>query len=242
MCGRFAIDTETNDLLEQIAEQHGFLAVKDWRSYAPPNYNVAPTNDVPVVRSRKGAIEIASVRWGMVPASSPTFGGGKPIINARIETVASNGMFKNAFLGSRCIVPARGYYEWQVREDGKQPFFVHEPQHPLAFAGVVGAWRDKTKDDGDPDAWRLSMSIITLDAHVTPGEVHDRMPAFLTPDAYDDWLGDHLGATELTELIARSSNEVAEDLQFYEVSRAVNKVEISRGIPNNGPELIERLG
>lgn len=241
MCGRFAIDDETNELLEQIAAQHGYAAIGDWRKPWPANYNVAPTQQVPVVRSLRGVVEIAAVRWGMVPSSSPTFGGGKPVINARIETVDTNGLFKRAFLGSRCIVPARGYYEWQVREDGKQPYFIHEPGQPLALAGVVGAWRDRSKDEEDPEAWRLSMSIITLDAHAIPGEVHDRMPAFLTPDTYDDWLGDHLGAAELTDLLKHSSDAVANELEFYEVSRSVNKVQKSKGIPNDGIELIAPL-
>lgn len=35
----------------------------------------------------------------------------------------------------------------------------------------------------DPDYWKISMAIITLDAHVAPGEVHDHMPAFVTPDS-----------------------------------------------------------
>ncbi len=51
------------------------------------------------------------------------------------------------------------------------------------MAGVVSAWPDPTKPEDDPDKWRLSLAIITRDAHVAPGEVHDRMPAFLTPTA-----------------------------------------------------------
>ncbi len=112
MCGRFAADNETNDLFEEIVATHGYAAVKDWRKHWLANYNVAPTQQVQVARSRSGDVEIASVRWGMVPSSSPVFGGGKPVINARTETVANNGLFKHAFASSRCIVPAPGYYEW----------------------------------------------------------------------------------------------------------------------------------
>jgi putative SOS response-associated peptidase YedK len=165
---------------------------------------------------------------------------GKPVFNARIETVATIGLFKQPFLNSRCIVPALGYYEWQLREDGKQPFFIREKGGPMAMAGVVRAWRNKAVPETDPDAWRLSMSIVTLDAHVTPGEVHDRMPAFLTPEVYDDWLGEGLGAEELTGLLMRASNEVAEDLEFYEVSRAVN-ASVVKGQPNNSAAFIEPL-
>lgn len=83
------------------------------------------------------------------------------------------------------------------------------------------------------------MAIVTLDAHVTPGEVHDREPAFLTPEAVDDWLGDELDADELIDLLKHSSEAVADELEFFEVSRSVNRVQKSKGVPNDGPELIK---
>lgn len=101
--------------------------------------------------------------------------------------------------------PALGYYEWQETEDGKQPFFVHLPGEVLMFAGIVRAWHDPAKPKDDSTGTRLSMAIITLDAHVAPGEVHDRMPAFLLPEVVGDWLGDGLDSSELVELLARSS-------------------------------------
>ena len=79
------------------------------------------------------------------------------------------------------------------------------------------------------------MAIITVDAHLAPGEVHDRMPALLTPDSYDHWLGDHLAGDDLLRLLERSSNEAAHQLAFYAVSKAVNSVK------NDGPELVEPL-
>lgn len=240
MCGRFAVDKSTNDYLEGLVDEHGPGAIRDWQQYWPPNYNVAPTDRVAVAREVDGVRSIAGVRWGMVSSSSPTFGGGKPVINARIETVATNGLFKRSFATRRCVVPALGYYEWQQRDDGKQPFFIRQRGgEPMGLAGIVGAWRDHSKDDDDPDAWRLSMSVITLDAHVTPGEVHDRMPAFLHPEAVDDWLGDTLATPELLRLLDGSSAAMADTLEFYEVSRSVNKVQVSKGVANNGPELIE---
>lgn len=201
----------------------------------PESYNVAPTDPVRVVRERDGTRELAEVRWGIVPPRSPKFGGGKPVINARIETVATNGLFRNSFESHRCIVPALGYYEWQAREDGKQPFFIHEPDGALGMAGIISAWRDPDKDDDDPGKWRLSMAIITRDAHVAPGEVHDRMPACLTPDAFDDWLSPDLEPKSALAILDRTSVEVAHELVHHEVSREVNSVR------NDGAQLIDPL-
>ncbi|MEP6481157.1 MAG: SOS response-associated peptidase [Rhodoglobus sp.] len=244
MCGRFAMNNETNELLEQIVREHGASAIVDWqthwRTHWPANYNVAPTQQVPVAREVAGQRLIESVRWGMVAPFAKEFGG-KPVINARIETVASNGMFKGPFATGRCVVSALGYYEWQERADGKQPFFVHDPQHPLALAGIVRAWHDPALPKGDPDAVKLSMAIITMDAHQVPGDVHDREPAFLIPEAIDDWLGSELDSDHLTQLLLSSADAIANDLEFYEVSRSVNSVVKSKGVPNDGPELIDPL-
>ena len=123
----------------------------------------------------------------------------------------------------------------ELQEGGKQPYFVHEPDRDIAMAGIIRPWADKTKPRDDPDRWRLAMAIITRDAHVAPGEVHDRMPACLTPDAYDDWLGDRLSVDEVWRMLDFTSLEVANQLTYYPVSKAVNSVK------NDGPELVEAL-
>jgi putative SOS response-associated peptidase YedK len=197
------------------------------------DFNVAPTDLVPVVRMHSGEREVPRVSWGF--RTSWMTDKQKRPINARLETVATSGMWRRSFAQARCIVPALGYYEWTLTENGKQPHFISDPDAALAMAGVLGIWRDPARADDDPERWRLSMAIITRDAHVAPGEVHDRMPACLTPDAYDDWLGDHLSPDQLGTLLDQSSREVASSLSHYEVSRDVNSVR------NDGPQLIQPL-
>lgn len=224
------MDKETDDLIREFMAETGGEA-SEWT----PSWNVAPTDQVPVVREHHGRRRIESVRWGIVSPTSPTFGGGKPVINARIETVATNGLFKSAFASSRCIVSAAGYYEWQLTESGKQPYFIHQPGADIAMAGIVRAWADRSKAQDDPGRWRLSMAIITRDAHVAPGEVHDRMPACLTPDAFDTWLGSDLTPDGALELLDSTSFEVAHEFGYYPVSKAVNSVK------NNGPQLLDAV-
>jgi putative SOS response-associated peptidase YedK len=223
MCGRYVVTKTVTDLLPDL--------LGGWE--LPDDYNVAPTDSVPVVRERHGERALVPASWGF--RASWMGDRQKRPINARMETVSTTGMWRKAFAQSRCIVPALGYYEWTVTETGKQPHFIHEPDHALAMAGVIGAWPDPTKAEDDPDRWQLSMAVITRDAHVSPGEVHDRMPACLTPDAYDDWLGSHLSPDELLALLDESSVGVAAQLTHYEVGRAVNSVK------NDGPQLIEPI-
>ena len=60
-----------------------------------------------------------------------------PHINARAETVDKQPLFRRAFAQRRCLIPATGFYEWQKREDGKQPYRFHRQDlEPFAFAGM----------------------------------------------------------------------------------------------------------
>jgi putative SOS response-associated peptidase YedK len=241
MCGRFAMNEKTNAAVEALVGENGMSVLKGWE----PQYNINPTDQVPVVRDRAGEREVVMVRWDMIPPGSKEFSHkGRPNTNARIETVNKLGLFKEPFRDHRCLVPALGYYEWVEEPDGKQPFFVHRPGEQIFMAGIVRAWRDPSTEA--KEKWKLSMSIITLDAHVAPGEVHDRMPAFLTRDSYDDWLGRHLDDTELLKLLDRASAEVADQLAYYPVSRAVNRSHLGKDadgktIPNNKPEFVEPI-
>ena len=67
--------------------------------------------------------------WGLRPSWAKEKGP-RPI-NARLETAATNGMFRSAFASARALVPMTGYYEWQeALEDGKKvknPSYVHAP-------------------------------------------------------------------------------------------------------------------
>lgn len=229
MCGRYALDQTTDELIGEYVATGGDF--RDWR----PDWNVAPTDTVPLLHSPNGQRQLTAVRWGIVSPSSPTFGGGKPIINARVETVATNGLFRQGFAHRRCIVPALGYYEWQVHEGAKKPYFITKPGEHLAFAGVMSVWRDRSVPETDPLAWRLSMAIITTEAQSIARAVHHRMPAFLTPNAHDDWLGDHLSGENLLGLLDMSAREIASKLEYYEVSRDVNSVR------NRGSHLIAPL-
>ena len=223
MCGRYVVTKAVTDLLPDLLGGLGPLA---------DDFNVAPTALVPVVRERHGERVRPDVRWGFLPSYAKDPKQRPQPINARIETVTTSGMFKRAFARSRCVVPALGYYEWVVTPTGKQPHYIHAPDAGLAMAGVLSAWADPARDREDPDRWLISMAIITRDAHVAPGEVHDRMPACLTGAGRAAWIDEDADPDDLLALLEQESLEVARTLQHHEVSRDANSVR------NNGPNLI----
>ena len=106
MCGRFVI-TSPPEALRRI---FGYLEQPNF----PPRHNVAPTQPVPVVIIENGARHFRLMRWGLIPSWVKDPRQFTLLINARSETVLEKPAFKNAIRRRRCLIPADGYYEWQV--------------------------------------------------------------------------------------------------------------------------------
>ena len=176
MCGRYTLTTP----VEALAD----LFLVDQRPNLRPRYNIAPTDDVPIVRlDREGRRELLSVRWGLVPFWAKDLKIGARMINARAETVATQGAFKEAFQRRRCLVAADGFFEWLKRDDRRLPYwYAMADGEPFAFAGLWERWRGPDKETV------RSCTIITTDANQLVGEVHDRMPVILDPADYGTWL------------------------------------------------------
>src|SRR3982751_5040237 len=102
MCGRFTRRTPARALAEHfgLPEQPTLL---------PPRYNVAPTQQVPVVRlGGAGDRRLDLLRWGLLPGWAKDVGDG--FINARAETAAEKPAFRQALRRRRCLIPADGFY------------------------------------------------------------------------------------------------------------------------------------
>jgi putative SOS response-associated peptidase YedK len=230
------MDSETNDLIEEfVLDGNDF---RDWRI----SYSIAPTDTIPIVRERReketGVVTrtVEPAVWDFRPAFVTT--PGRPNFNARLETLATSGLWKRAFASSRCLVPMRGYYEWSERDGAKIPHFLHGPggvgtgSPLLAAAGVVAV----RKVD---DAWSVSAAIVTREARDASGEVHDRMPVFLDREEWADWLNpaplDAVGMEELATRASAVSARVASTITEYEVDRRVNN---SRTVDPADPGLL----
>ncbi|MCA8934093.1 MAG: SOS response-associated peptidase [Rhodospirillaceae bacterium] len=177
MCGRYVITSA----LEAIREAFGVPDPDfDWQA----NYNVAPSQMVPVVRlDPSGARQLTRLRWGLVPHWAREIpSGGNGFINARSETAAEKPSFRDAYRRQRCLVVADGYYEWQRRGTAKQPYLIAPPDGgPIAFAGLWALW---TKGEAPLE----TCAILTTAATGGLEEIHDRMPVILDPTDWPAWL------------------------------------------------------
>ena len=228
MCGRFVIARERDDLAELFEIEN--LEI----STSIVSFNIAPTQAVPIVVEREidgmPSRELHPARWGLLPSFAKDLSG-PPLFNARIETALEKPSFKEATLHKRCVIPASGYFEWTKTD--KTPLYIHPPEGMLGFAGIYWWWRDPQKAQSDPSRWVLTCSMLTKDSAPSLAEIHDRNPVMLSPDSLAAWMAPDFETTpELLFALSRESDMVADELEFYEVSKAVGSVR------NNSPELI----
>ena len=137
MCGRYAASRRPDDL---AGEFEVFRLRPD--ADVAPDWNVAPTKDVPAIVEEPDSEGgppvrvLRRMRWGLIPwwADDPSVASRH--INARAETVAEKPVFREAFANRRCLLPADGYYEWTAR----QPYFLHRRDgRVLAMAWIYGS-------------------------------------------------------------------------------------------------------
>lgn len=205
MCGRFVLFTSGDDLTQAVAELPGVSAVEAPDGTPPPRYNIAPTQQVPLIRIAGSDARIDAARWGLLPTWKKDETGA-PLFNARGETVAEKPSFRSAFKARRGLMVLDGYYEWRQTENGKQPYFVR-PEDGMLFAAAL--W--ETGLD------RLSTTMVTTEAAENMAWLHHRLPLFLRRDEIRQWVEGT--PEEALELVHPS--RVAETLVWNEAAHEV---------------------
>jgi putative SOS response-associated peptidase YedK len=219
MCGRYMMTSPVEALRQ--------LLLVDERPNLPPRYNIAPSQDVPIVRLRKdrSGRELALVRWGLIPywAKDPKIGA--KLINARAESLATKPAFREAFARRRCLVPANGFYEWEKRGRARQPWLIRARDGGLlTFAGLWEHWRDPASGSV------TSCTIVTGEPNPLVARLHDRMPVILAPEDHERWLRGEAGTAQ--DLLRPFPDD---GLEAFPVSPRVNSP------VHDDPELIRPL-
>jgi len=226
MCGRFALISDTETLIDEFG-----VAPETLTALPPsvPRYNVAPTQPVAAIRlnPKNKKRELTFFQWGLIPSWSRDIKMGSRMINARGETVAEKPSFRAPFKRRRCIIPADGFYEWQKRGSSKQPMYIHPANDvPFALAGLWEMWRSP---DGDE---LQTCTIITTTPNELMAPIHNRMPVILEREDFDMWL-DPGDRPELGLHLIRPYP--SEKMTAYPVSTFVNRP------INDAPQCIEPL-
>lgn len=222
MCGRYVL----NATLKNLEEKYG--AVPEGTYSLKPNYNVAPSLDMPIIREKDEQPVIQKFRWGLVPFWADSIQTKYTMINARAETLDQKRSYAGPFKSKRCVVPASGFYEWKTTAGGEKiPHYITLKSSPIMnMAGLYEKWEPK-EEQGDPV---YSFTIITTDANKPMADLHDRMPAFLLDEEVSLWLdADNQQVAGLKELLRPWPDD---DIDYYRVGKQVNNAR------TNGEELI----
>jgi putative SOS response-associated peptidase YedK len=223
MCGRYNMITDAHVLIDLLAIDQ-LLVEPD---QLQPRYNIAPGQDVAIVRSTPQGRTLSMARWGLVPHWSEAATVKYSTINARAETVAEKPTYRDAFKRKRCLIPATGFYEWRQADGQKTPYHIRLPDRDVfAFAGLWDHWERGGKGFD-------SCSIIVTAANNAMQPIHERMPVILEASFYNVWLNPtHEHRAQLQALLVPYRGK----LTVHPVSCRVNNPQ------NDDPACIEPAG
>lgn len=167
MCGRFYIDDETED--ESGAEER--------------TVDVFPSQPAAALCKVENGVASQRMLWGF-----PRFDGKGIIINARAESALERKSFRDSMKYRRCVIPARGFYEWNK---SKEKFsFERQDSRRLFMAGCYNLFKNE-----------MHFVILTTSANLSVAPVHDRMPLILEADELEQWILDDGAAVQMLHKI-----------------------------------------
>jgi putative SOS response-associated peptidase YedK len=151
----------------------------------PNRYNLAPTDQVPVIHQWEGQRLISDMRWWLVPHWSNGPSTHYPMFNARCEQLDDSRAYQGCFRHKRCIIPAHSFVEWQQSGKQKTPYLFSAIKQAIAFAGLWDYWTNGIEHV-------LSCAIVTTLATPELEPFHQRMPVMLNPTNAELWLDEEL--------------------------------------------------
>jgi len=188
--------------------------------YEFPRYNVRPAQNLPIVISDGKQNELVPATWGL----SPAWAKGKLIFNTRDESVATKTYFERLFSGSRCLVPADGFYEWLSKDGKKFPFrFVLKTRDIFGFAGIF---------EPERNGKQMRFSIITTKPNELVKNIHDRMPVIIPREMEGYYVDPHTPSQKLFHFLKPYPAGL---MEAYPVSTLVNSAK------NDSPDIIKPI-
>ncbi len=204
MCGRIARTSS----IHLIKEEFGVSRIVN--VIPVPRFNIAPSLFIDAVVKNGDERHCGPMRWGFEPERIAA----RPQINARGETVATNGLFREAFTRRRCLVVVDAFYEWQRDGKTKRPFAIRmRSRRPFGLAAI---WSRVLQTAG---GFVPTCAIITCAPNELMAPIHGRMPVIVPVDARDAWLDPASPGDDVKRLLVPLASA---ELEAYEVSTFVN--------------------
>lgn len=188
MCGRYGMGMsrrELEDALDGVELPDGI----------EPRYNIAPTQNVLVLRAIGAGTRGEQVRWG-IDVITPQ-GRSRSLFNVRSETLLERGLQGR----ERVLVLATHFFEWRRQ----QPMLIAPRSRLMAFAGLLVSGSE--------------VAILTCTPNRTLAAIHNRMPVVVDRAAWTRWLDSHRPLVEVSDLLRPCPEE---ELVVRPTSKSVN--------------------
>lgn len=171
MCSRYHVDEEVVEEMQNIIGEKIVLQGKIGDIY--------PTENSFILLGENNQIRSGSFSWGFL-----NFNKKGVIFNARSETALEKKMFQQSVLNRRCVIPARGFYEWDANKN--KVYFTAKEGSILWIAGFYKFIEEKNR-----------FVILTTNPNESIIQIHNRMPLLLEKEQIRDWIFDAEKTTEI---------------------------------------------
>ncbi len=178
-------DVNIHNLLTQLNVDLGPL---------PNRFNLAPTDQIPVIHLWEGQRLISDMRWWLVPSWCDGPSNNYPMFNARYESLEESRAYQGCFRHKRCLIPVHSFVEFQHNHQIKKtPFLFSAVDQSIVCAGLWDYWTNGIDHV-------LSCAIVTTPAAPEFEQFHPRMPVLLSTSNAELWLDEKLDTRMLYPL------------------------------------------
>ena len=223
-----------NLVKEELENRYGATFLDPDKYHPSYYYHAFGLPGIPVICSDKPE-KIRVMTWGLIPAWVRNRESAEEIrfrtFNARAESLDSRPSFSASFSSKRCLVPVRGFFEWQHTATRKIPWYIFRSDSDLmSLAGLWSEWTDTSTGEQ-----LNTFSVITTDANELMAKIHNskkRMPVIIEKGSENVWLDPHSEKEDLKKLLEPFPQEI---LAAHTISNLINRKDTER----NSPEIIK---
>jgi putative SOS response-associated peptidase YedK len=192
------------NLIKEELEKRFDATLIDHDKYRPSYYYHAfAIPELPVICSDDPS-RIRLLKWGLIPSSTHDMTEASDIrmktFNARAESIDTKQSFSASFRSKRCLVPVKGFYEWQHTGKQKIPWYIyHSENEIITLAGLYDVWTESSTGEVF-----TTFTIITTEANEMLAEIHNsakRMPAILDSSSEKLWISNDSSLSDLKEVL-----------------------------------------
>jgi putative SOS response-associated peptidase YedK len=223
-----------NLIKEELENRYGATLI-DPDKYRPSYYYHAfGLPSIPAICSGDPS-KIQLLKWGLIPAWTKSIDEANIIryktFNARSECITTKPSFSSSFRSKRCVIPVKGFFEWQHIGNEKIPWYIyHADNEVLSIAGIYEDWIESNTGEVFN-----TCSIVTTEANELMSDIHNsgkRMPVILNKSAETRWIDLSTSQAEALDFLCPSPSGI---LKAHTISPLINSGSLNR----NTPELIQ---